>query len=119
MNFDTLMFLFTPILMIGGRLGGGRRRRKRAGKCGPCPAGTICPLSNLEVGQAACLVCTGANRRLRRRLAELGLTPGVEMEILQNCGGPILISVRDSRLAVGRDTARELSVNPLPDRESK
>ena len=119
MSFDTLMLLFTPVLMIGGRLGSGRRRRKRAGKCRPCPAGAICPLSNLDVGQEACLVCTGANKRLRRRLAELGLIPGVEMEILQNSGGPVLISVRDSRLAVGRDTARELSVSPLPTRDSE
>jgi Fe2+ transport system protein FeoA len=50
---------------------------------------------------------------LRRRLAELGLTPGVQMTVLQNTGGPVLVSVRNSRLALGRQMAHHLDVLPL------
>jgi Fe2+ transport system protein FeoA len=71
-----------------------------------------CALTKLPVGQPACLVCVNAGKRLKRRLAELGLTPGVEMIVLQNQGGPLLLSVRDSRLALGRGMADKVSVIP-------
>jgi len=48
------------------------------------------------------------------RLAELGLTPGVEMEVLQNKGGPILLAVRSTRLAIGRGMANKVMVR-LPE----
>jgi len=80
---------------------------------GPCPKCGVCPLSSLEVGQAGCLQNACVGRRLRRRLAELGLTPGVEMTVLQNTGGPVLVCVRNSRLALGRQTAQRLEVLPV------
>jgi len=51
-----------------------------------------------------------AGRRLKHRLTELGLTPGVMVTIIQNNGGPILISVRDSRIAIGREMANKIRV---------
>ena len=54
-----------------------------------------------------------AGRRLKHRLTELGLTPGVKVTIVQNNGGPILISVRDSRIAIGREMANKIQVTPL------
>ena len=84
----------------------------------PCRACCdTCPLSSLSVGQACLLQDVGAGRRLRRRLAELGLTPGVQMTVLQNTGGPVLICVRNSRLALGRQMAHKLDVQPLPTEE--
>lgn len=72
-----------------------------------------CPLTGLAPGQTVCLDCIHAGKRLRRRLAELGLTPGVEMVVLQNNGGPLLLSVRDSRLALGRGMAAKVEVTPI------
>lgn len=83
----------------------------------PCPACESCPLSSLRVGQVCSLQGVGAGPRLRRRLAELGLTPGVEMTVLQNTGGPVMICVRNSRLALGRQMAHQLDVLPLPAEE--
>ena len=80
----------------------------------PCPACETCPLSSLRVGQACYLQGVGAGPRLRRRLAELGLTPGVELTVLQNTGGPVMVCVRNSRLALGRQMAHQLDVLPLP-----
>ncbi|MDX1665295.1 MAG: FeoA family protein [Candidatus Promineifilaceae bacterium] len=74
-----------------------------------------CPLTTLPVGQPACLVCVQVNHRQRRRLAELGLTPGATLRVLQNKGGPLLVSVRDSRLALGRGMAALIDVAPLAD----
>ena len=85
----------------------------------PCQACCdTCPLSSLGVGQACRLMDVGAGRRLRRRLAELGLTPGVQMTVLQNTGGPVLICVRNSRLALGRQMAHKLDVQLLQSEEA-
>ena len=90
----------------------GRRQRGEEPET-VCPNCEVCPLSSLHAGEVACLLEVGAGRRLRRRLAELGLTPGVEMKVLQNAGGPVLICVRNSRLALGREMAHKLDVRPI------
>lgn len=70
-----------------------------------------CLLSNISVGQSVRLIRVNAGRRLSHRLAELGLTPGIEFSVLRDNGGPLLISVRDSRIAIGRGMANKISVD--------
>lgn len=70
-------------------------------------------LSTVPVGQQIKLVKIDAGRRLTHRLTELGLTPGVEFSVIQNNGGPLLISVRGSRIAIGREMGRKILVMPL------
>jgi Fe2+ transport system protein FeoA len=54
-------------------------------------------------------------RRLVHRLAELGLTAGVEIILVQDSGGPLLLSVRNSRLALGRGLAEKMAVISFPE----
>jgi len=75
-------------------------------------------LSSVQVGQPVQLVKINAGRRLKHRLTELGLTPGVTLTIIQNNGGPILISVRGSRIAIGREMANKIQVTQLDERIS-
>ena len=70
-------------------------------------------LSCVPVGQPVQLDKIDAGRRLKHRLTELGLTPGVILTVIQNNGGPILISVRDSRIAIGREMAKKIQVTTL------
>lgn len=74
------------------------------------PTRALCPLTMAPIGQNVrlCKLCGG--RRLAHRLAEMGLTPGVCLRIVQDAGGPLLISVRDSRIALGRGIASKLQV---------
>lgn len=72
-------------------------------------------LSSVPVGQPVQLARIDAGRRLKHRLTELGLTPGVTLTIIQKNGGPILISVRDSRIAIGREMANKIQVTKLND----
>ena len=51
-----------------------------------------------------------AGRRMTHRLTELGFTPGVRFSILHDSGGPILLSVRGSRVAIGRGMACRMYV---------
>jgi Fe2+ transport system protein FeoA len=68
-------------------------------------------LTTLMPGQRARLVRIEAGHRAVHRLSELGLTPGVELEVFQRDGhGPLLIAVRDTRLAVGRGMADKVLV---------
>lgn len=67
-------------------------------------------LSSIPAGQTVQMAKIDAGRRLKHRLTELGLTPGVKVTIVQNNGGPILISVRDSRIAIGREMANKIQV---------
>lgn len=78
-----------------------------------CPMRGLCPLTMAPVNQdlRLCSLCGG--RRMARRLAELGLTPGVCLRVVQDAGGPLLVSVRDSRVALGRGIASQLSVEVL------
>ena len=70
-------------------------------------------LSSIPAGQTVQMARIDAGRRLKHRLTELGLTPGVKVTIVQNNGGPILISVRDSRIAIGREMANKIQVISL------
>lgn len=50
-------------------------------------------------------------RDLVTRLAALGLTPGVEVRMIQNFGhGPLIVLVRGTRLALGRREAGRVHV---------
>ncbi|OYT49194.1 ferrous iron transport protein A [Thermoplasmatales archaeon ex4484_36] len=49
----------------------------------------------------------------RSRLASLGITPGVRIRVLRNTGGPLLLDVRGSRLALGRGIAAKVFVTAL------
>ena len=45
------------------------------------------------------------------RLAALGFTPGARLRVIQNFGhGPILVALRDTRVALGRGEASKILV---------
>lgn len=72
------------------------------------------PLSQLLVGQRARVVSINGGRGLISRMATLGLTPGVELTLLQNYGhGPLLVNVRGGRVALGRGEAHKIWVQAL------
>lgn len=48
------------------------------------------------------------------RLVSLGFTPGTHLRVVQNFGrGPIIVSVRDTRVALGRCEAERILVDRL------
>jgi ferrous iron transport protein A len=75
-----------------------------------------CPLSQVAPGQRVRLAALTTEHHVARRLAELGLTPGIELEIIQDAGGPLLVAVRNTRLAVRRTVARNILVIPQEER---
>lgn len=73
-------------------------------------AAGLLPLSDCPRDCTACLRCLQVDRCVIHRLLELGLTPGVELRVVQDNGGPMLVSVRGSRVALGRELADNLWV---------
>lgn len=71
------------------------------------------PLALVRIGKRVKLTEIRAGHQLTHRLAELGLTPGVELEVIQDQGGPILLAVRNSRLALGRGMAGKIFVETI------
>ncbi len=74
------------------------------------PENSSFPLTMAVRGQLVQLTKIMAGRKLTHRLTELGLTPGVHFEVLHDHGGPLLLAVRDSRLALGRGMASKIFV---------
>lgn len=67
-------------------------------------------LTEAARGETLRLAGVETDPRTARRLAELGLTPGVELTVLQASRGPILVAVRGARVAVGQEMAATLLV---------
>ncbi|MGQ9832670.1 MAG: FeoA family protein [Candidatus Villigracilaceae bacterium] len=69
------------------------------------------PLADLETGREAVVVEFKAGRAVTSRLASLGLTPGVRVNMVQNYGrGPLIVAVRGTRVALGRGEAAKILV---------
>jgi Fe2+ transport system protein FeoA len=68
------------------------------------------PLSMVSVGERVRLIKVNAGEKLVCRLGSMGLTPGVEIRVLQDLGGPKTICVRDSRIALGKGVAHKILV---------
>jgi ferrous iron transport protein A len=66
-------------------------------------------LSNLAPGEIGTVASLLGGRGFVGRLAALGLTPGGEVRMAQNFGrGPIIVRVRNTRIALGRGDAQKV-----------
>ncbi len=72
------------------------------------------PLSTIQNGHRARVISLEGGLGLQRRLREMGIVPGTEIEVLSNqFAGPFLIRVRGSRLAIGHHITHKIMVQPL------
>ena len=78
------------------------------------------PTSTTKAHQSLSAVGSGEHVRIHRihgghhflsRLATLGFTPGARLRVVQNYGrGPIIVNLRDTRVALGRGEAAKIEV---------
>ena len=72
------------------------------------------PLTMACPGEEVRLVAIRGRWRMRRRLADLGLNPGMTVRVVQHSGrGPMIVAVKDSRLAIGRGMAHRILVESV------
>ena len=71
----------------------------------------IRPLSMVKAGQTVKLVRVDAGRGLNSRLAAMGLVPDVEITVINNeHPGPFIISVKGSKMMLGRGIVHKIMV---------
>ena len=67
------------------------------------------PLDQLPPGAYAEVCELGGGKTFANRLASMGLSVGSRLKVLQNSGhGPLLILVRNTRIALGRGEAMKI-----------
>lgn len=72
------------------------------------------PLASLASNEAGIVEYLAGGWGLTSRLATLGFTPGARVTMVQNFGrGPIIVMVRDTRIALGRGEAEKVIVTPI------
>jgi Fe2+ transport system protein FeoA len=80
-----------------------RKTIKNGGDLGSVQSGQSVQISSLEGGH-----------HFLSRLASLGFTPGARLQVIQNYGhGPIIVRLRDTRVALGRGEAERIHVQRL------
>ena len=72
-------------------------------------------LAQSRVGDVVAIEAVEGERSFRRRLLELGLVPGTEIEVVRRAplGDPIELVVRGSHFSIRRQEARRILVEAL------
>ena len=76
-----------------------------------------CPLSRLKAGQATTVASLGGGREFQHRLAAMGLNVGCTVRVIRAAaalGGPVLVALGQTRLAIGRGMAEKIHVAVPP-----
>jgi len=74
----------------------------------------LMPLAMVSPGEVVEVVDVRAGWGLRRRLADMGLTPGVVIRVMNSqMPGPIVIDLRGSRLVLGYGMTQRILVRKV------
>jgi ferrous iron transport protein A len=72
-------------------------------------------LSALASGEVGVVRQLAGGRGFLSRLVALGFTLGAEVTMVQNFGhGPLIVNIRDTRIALGRGEAGKVLVEAVP-----
>jgi len=72
------------------------------------------PLSMVRPGQRVRIAEIRGGRGLIGKLAHMGFYPGVEIELISNRPGPLIVSRGGVRLGLGYGMAHRILVAPIP-----
>lgn len=68
------------------------------------------PLSMVKAGEASTIKKIGGKEETRRFLENLGFVTGGIVTVVSEIGGNMIINVKDSRIAIGKDMANKILV---------
>ena len=66
------------------------------------------PLSMVEEGEPKTIVKVGGKEEVRKFLENLGFVDGTVVTVVSSLGGNMILKVKDSRVALGRDMASKI-----------
>ena len=68
------------------------------------------PLGMANVGDVNIIKQINGRDDVRQHLAELGFVPGAEVSVVSELGGNLILSVKESRIALDKTTAMRIMV---------
>ena len=68
------------------------------------------PLTMANVGETNVITKIGGKEETRRFLENLGFVVGGVVTVISEVGGNIIVNVKDSRVAIGKDMANKILV---------
>ena len=68
------------------------------------------PLSMMSTGQETIIKKVGGKEEIRRFLENLGFVTGGTVTVVSEIGGNLIVNVKNSRVAIGRDMANKIMV---------
>lgn len=72
--------------------------------------GESMPLSMAKEGEANVIKKVGGKEDTRRFLEKLGFVAGGTVTVVSEMGGNMIVNVKDSRVAIGKDMANKIMV---------
>lgn len=65
----------------------------------------------LHSGDAGKIKKIEAGRTATKRLYEMGFTLGTHVKVIKNNGGPVIVSISDNKVALGRGLAEKINLD--------
>lgn len=69
------------------------------------------PLSMIKQGEPNTIRKVGGKEETRRFIENLGFVAGAEVTVVSEINGNMIVNVKDSRVAIGKDMANKIMVN--------
>lgn len=68
------------------------------------------PLSMVHAGEQNVVKRVGGREETRKFLENLGFVAGAAVTVISETGGNIIVNIKESRVAIGRDMANKITV---------
>ena len=68
------------------------------------------PLTMVNTGEPRVIKQVGGKEETRRLLEKLGFVPGGTVTVVSEIEGNLIVNVKDSRVAIGKDMANKIMV---------
>lgn len=71
------------------------------------------PMSFVETGSNVEIVDIAMGQAFNKKLMEMGLNAGMEVKVIKNDGGPLILGVGGSKLALGQGMGQKIMVRMI------
>ena len=71
------------------------------------------PLTMVTTGEPNVIKKVGGKEETRRFLENLGFVAGGEVTVISEIGGNMIVNIKDSRVAIGKDMANKIMVSKI------
>ena len=68
------------------------------------------PLTMVQAGEPSKIQRVGGKEEIRRHLEELGFVVGAEVTVVSEMDGNLIVNIKGSRVAIGKDMANKIFV---------